>query len=297
MKKSQESRFQNSQTLFRFCKQALEYQSEKKRVNDQEVGAILGFDPADCSHWKNGKKRIRALATLRAIADHLSLDEELLIDIVSGKIGLEEAMFEYCGYGQFSPPVLMQASSSSSRVTIAGIHEQYSPKPDSESGGIDRRALDHLVDVLVETDTIEAPIYLPEIYRKVSDIQLVCDTLCEKPVCSRYQGEGSTLTATIFFRGPELRPFMRFLIARELFLFLYHANHELVLPFGRMSEDLLSIYANLFAVRLLVPTQFLHKEIARIDLSHDFAAQLASVFWVSKVLINHRLRDFFAVGS
>ena len=102
MKKTEENRYPHSATLFRFCKQALELRYEGNvKVIDQDVGAILGYDPADCSHWKKGKKNIRALSTLRSIADHLSVDERLLIDIASGRMGLEEALFEYRGYGSF----------------------------------------------------------------------------------------------------------------------------------------------------------------------------------------------------
>src|SRR5690349_1162607 len=103
MKKTAENRYPHSATLFKFCKEALEIRYEGNvKVIDQDVGAILGYDPADCSHWKKGKKNIRALSTLRSIADHLSIDERLLIDIASGKIGLGEAVFEYKGYGHFS---------------------------------------------------------------------------------------------------------------------------------------------------------------------------------------------------
>src|SRR6476619_4126808 len=103
MKKTAENRYPHSATLFKFCKEALEIRYEGNvKVIDQDVGAILGYDPADCSHWKKGKKNIRALATLRSIADHLSIDERLLIDIAGGKVGLEEAVFEYRGYGAFA---------------------------------------------------------------------------------------------------------------------------------------------------------------------------------------------------
>src|SRR5210317_2210482 len=99
MKKVEVNRYPHSATLFKFCKEALEIRYEGNvKVIDQDVGSILGYDPADCSHWKKGKKNIHALSTLRSIADHLSLDENLLVEIAAGKIGLEEALFEYRGY-------------------------------------------------------------------------------------------------------------------------------------------------------------------------------------------------------
>ena len=42
------------------------------------------------------------MGTLKSIADHLNIDEHLLIDIASGKINIDEAVFEYNGYGSFA---------------------------------------------------------------------------------------------------------------------------------------------------------------------------------------------------
>ncbi len=102
MKKVEENRYPNSATLFSFCKKALEMKYDGNvKVIDQDVGAILGYDPADCSHWKKGKKNIRSLSILRSIADHLSIDDRLLIDIAAGKVDLDEAIHEFSGYGSF----------------------------------------------------------------------------------------------------------------------------------------------------------------------------------------------------
>ena len=97
-----ENRYPNSATLFTFCKRALamRYQGSVKVIN-QDVGAILGYDPADCSHWKKGKKNIRSLKTLRMLSEHFNIDERFVINITSGNISLEEALLEYTGYGDF----------------------------------------------------------------------------------------------------------------------------------------------------------------------------------------------------
>ena len=59
MKKSAENRYPHSAELFRFCKEALNIKHNfEVKVIDQHVGAILGYDPADCSHWKKGKKNM-----------------------------------------------------------------------------------------------------------------------------------------------------------------------------------------------------------------------------------------------
>ena len=64
---------------------------------DQDVGQILGFDPADCSHWKKGKKNIKSIQAMKNIADYLGVDEKLVVDIASGSINDKEAYFEYNG--------------------------------------------------------------------------------------------------------------------------------------------------------------------------------------------------------
>ena len=34
------------------------------KVHDQEVGAILSFNPSDCSHWKRGEKHVKSVFAL-----------------------------------------------------------------------------------------------------------------------------------------------------------------------------------------------------------------------------------------
>ena len=76
MKRTDENRYPQSAELFKFCKEALNIKHNfEVKVIDQHVGAILGFDPADCSHWKKGKKNIKSLDTVKAIAQHLDADE------------------------------------------------------------------------------------------------------------------------------------------------------------------------------------------------------------------------------
>ena len=98
MKTVRQDKYPHSATLFRFCKRALEMRyAGNVKVIDQDVGSILGYDPADCSHWKKGKKNIKALGVLKSIAEHLSIDDRLLVGITAGEVSLEEALFEYQG--------------------------------------------------------------------------------------------------------------------------------------------------------------------------------------------------------
>ena len=92
-------KYPNSLNLFQFCRRVLDHKFGGIRVIDQDVGQILGFDPADCSHWKKGKKNIRSIQAIKTIADHLGVDEKLVVDVASGEISDCEAFHEYSGYG------------------------------------------------------------------------------------------------------------------------------------------------------------------------------------------------------
>ena len=295
MKKTAENRYPHSATLFRFCKEALEIRYEGNvKVIDQDVGAILGYDPADCSHWKKGKKNIRALATLRTIADHLSIDERLLIDVAAGKVGLEEAVFEYRGYGAFA---------------LAGRHlenlkKEFFKNPtrwQGESGlksfeelfAVDRAAVQRAADQVLSTGNYaEAPIYIPEVLQHFDGITLVQDDAQAEPIKVEVQGEGKEARTTVRYRGPEMRPYVRFLLAKELFKHLCRTNFAACLKFSGAPAEVIDILANIFAGMLLVPGKVLRKEVERIDSSIDLVSQLADTFWISKALMNQRLRDY-----
>ena len=94
-----EVKYPNSANLFQFCKNVLDIKFGSVRVIDQDVGQILNFDPADCSHWKKGKKNIKSYSAAKAVAEHLGVDEALVFDILSGDLNVNEAMHEFYGYG------------------------------------------------------------------------------------------------------------------------------------------------------------------------------------------------------
>ena len=94
MKRSQGVKFPNSVQLFKFCQRIL---TEKKggKVHDQEVGAILNYNPSDCSHWKRGEKNVKSVFALSSLADALQIEPVLLHDIVHGYTSIDEAYYEY----------------------------------------------------------------------------------------------------------------------------------------------------------------------------------------------------------
>lgn len=295
MKKIEENRFPHSATLFKFCREALAIRYDGNvKVIDQDVGAILGYDPADCSHWKKGKKNIRALGTLRSIADHLNIDERLLIDIAGGKVGLEEAVYEFKGYGNFAiegqplDQLKKEFFRNPSRWQSDGTARSF-----DELFNIDRKALAQMVDAILDLSNItEAPVYLPEIVKLYPDMQIIQDDQAGAPISVAWEGEGTQQKVVIRMGSGEMRPYMRFLIAKELFNFLYRTKNPIATRFLSAPSELVDVLSNVFAGMLLAPSRLLRKEVEQIDSSMDVVSQLADIFWVSKALMNQRLRDY-----
>jgi uncharacterized membrane protein (GlpM family) len=295
MKKIAENRYPHSATLFKFCKEALDIRYEGNvKVIDQDVGAILGYDPADCSHWKKGKKNIRALSTLRTIADHLSIDERLLIDIASGKVGFEEAVFEYRGYGAFALTGRTGENLKKEFFKNPGRYQGENPRLSFEElFDVDRPSVCKAVDSIIATGKFEeAPVYLPEICQLFPNFTIVSDETIATPVEVGTEGQGADLKVTVRHKGSDMRPYLRFLVARELFRYLVRSGSLHVAHLRDCPEEVQDIRANLFAGLVLVPGKMLRKEVEKIDTSYDIVNQLSETFWVSKALMNQRLRDY-----
>jgi hypothetical protein len=295
MKKIAENRYPHSATLFKFCKEALEMRYDGNvKVIDQDVGAILGYDPADCSHWKKGKKNIRALSTLRTIADHLSIDERLLIDVAAGKVGFNEAVFEYRGYGSFG---LNGRTSENLKKEFfknpARYQNENSRLTFEELFDVDRPGVAKTVDAILAAGNFEeAPIYVPEICQIFPNFNVIADETIASPIEVKSEGEGADYRVMVRYNGSDMRPYIRFLVARELYKYLVASASQFLGQIRTCPDEVLDIRANLFAGLLLVPGKMLRKEVDKIDASHDIVHQLSEVFWVSKAMMNQRLRDY-----
>ena len=297
MKKTAENRYPHSATLFRFCKEALEIRyNGNVRVIDQDVGSILGYDPADCSHWKKGKKNIYAMANLKSIAEHLKLDERLLIDMASGKIGLEEGIFEYKGYGKFSlngsyaETIKKSFFKNPEKWQKAGNQQSFEEIFDLKR----ERVISVATQILKNGGFEEAPVYLPEVYQMYPGIQLKTSQNPGQSLQIDKTGNGPDLQVTVFVRSDEMRPYLRFLIARQLYQFLIESKNEMIGDLIELPDEIHEIQANIFAANLLVPGYLLRKEIEQVNSSADIIMQLAEHFWVSYSLMNQRLGDYIA---
>jgi len=295
MKRIAENRYPHSATLFKFCKEALALRFDSNvKVIDQDVGAILSYDPADCSHWKKGKKNIRSLSTLKNLATYLQIDERLLIEIASGKMELEEAVFEYKGYGNFA----IQNS------VLEGFKKAFFKNPEKwqnescsknfeEIFDVNRNAIAQLAGkILREGAFEEAPIYLPEVFRSFKNIELINDPQIPKHIRVDSSGTSDNVRVSVRYRETEMRPYTRFLLAKEIFFFLCKNKDPLTKEFANAPAEISDVQANIFAGMLLIPAKLLRKEVENLDCALDIVSQLTQTFWVSKALMNKRLSDY-----
>ena len=231
---------------------------------------------------------------MRTIADHLSIDERLLIDVAAGKVGFNEAVFEYRGYGSFG--LTGRTSENLEKEFFknpARYQSENSRLTFEELFDVDRPSVAKTVEAILSAGNFEeAPIYVPEICQLFPNFTVTADDTLTSPIDVKAEGEGADCRVTVRFNGNDMRPYIRFLIARELYKFLIATGSQYLGQIRTCPEEVVDIRANLFAGLLLVPGKMLRKEVEKIDASHDIVHQLSEVFWVSKALMNQRLRDY-----
>lgn len=299
MKKDVPVKYPHSANLFQFCRKVLDHKFGGIRVIDQDVGQILGFDPADCSHWKKGKKNIRSIQAMKAIADHLGVDERLIVDVAAGEMSDGEAFHEYRGYGAFAiDKEFMEAARKDFYRKHA--HTWTREKDEEFKRNFDLRELeiDRIVgDVHKRIGFEEAPLYLPEIATAYQQIQLhpLDANTTTEVATTRKEGGGIVIT---FPNEGKLRPFVRFQIAKAMAApFFEEAGLMPGAELGEHGEHVTDIRSNLFAAKLLMPAALIRRELTNINVAKDIVGQLAEIFWVSKTFMNGRLKDILQNNS
>ncbi len=295
MKKAQEVKYPNSANLFQFCRKVLDHKFGGIRVIDQDVGQILGFDPADCSHWKKGKKNIRSIQAMKSIAEHLGVDEKLIVDVASGDLDDTEAFFEFSGYGAFSIDAkVFEAAKKDFYRRHAGSWTKDRENEFKDFFNANELAIDKIVaDIHQRINFLEAPLYLPEVVTSYPELSLA-PTEGEKegvrvaPVTVARKGAETSIA---YQAGTEMRPYMRYRIAKAM------GSHFLkdILPKADEGNEytghLVDVQTNLFAAKLLAPANLLRREMTQINVAKDVVSQLSEVFWVSKTFMNRRLKE------
>ncbi len=283
-----DEKYPNSANLFRFCRRVLDHKYGSSRVIDQDVGQILNFDPADCSHWKRGKKNVRSVEAIKKIANLLEVDEKVIFDMACGEITEVEAFYEFSGYGDSTPDHKM----------IEVIKKDFYRKnlgnwtKDTEF----MNSFYHSRQMVVDTvrgihETIrftEPPLYLPEICAHYPQIELK-DSLDreEHEVSSFLDGEKKII---FYKKGSEIKPYIRYLIGKAMADFFLPPGKK----FPEMQEymnHLEEVNRNRFASMLLAPTFLIQKEFQKLDLRKDILSQLSENFWVSRSFMNRRMKD------
>lgn len=288
MKRTDENRYPQSAELFKFCKEALNIKHAfEVKVIDQHVGAILGFDPADCSHWKKGKKNIRSLDTVKAIAQHLDVAEKEVLDIIAGRADVEESLYEYKGYGQ----------SVLSAKQIDDLKREYFKNTTRFQTLLNLQSFDELVDLKREKTIAVAeelllrarvnalPVMIPEILEVVGNgFRIIEGPNSQTTALSVDITDGLT---TVAYRAGAMKPFLRFLLAREVGRHLLVGNQSLP-----ELQPIVDIRINIFASALLMPSSLLQAALRHADPSCDIVEQLAVLFWVPRSVVSARLKDF-----
>ncbi len=302
MKKVAEVKYPNSASLFQFCRRVLDHKFGGIRVIDQDVGQILGFDPADCSHWKKGKKNIRSIQAMKSIAEHLGVDEKLVVDVASGDLDDTEAFYEYSGYGAFAiDGKIFEAAKKDFYRRNAATWTKDKENEFKEFFSANEAAIDRVVtEIHARINFLEAPLYLPEIVAAYTDLNLIgiepndsSTKANEAAAPLNVKRQGGT-TAISYLAGSEMRPYMRYRIAKAMAAHFLDGAEFKRDPDTEFGQHLTDVQSNLFAAKLLAPAGLIKKEMTQINVAKDVVAQLAEIFWVSKTFMNRRLKDILA---
>jgi uncharacterized protein (UPF0297 family) len=295
MRKESDVKYPNSANLFRFCRRVLDHKYGGIRVIDQDVGQILSFDPADCSHWKKGKKNIRSIQAMKNIADHLGIDQKLVVDVASGDMDDAEAFCEYNGYGSLAVDSnIVEAAKKAFYRKHAAAWTKEKEQSFREFFEPQEKIINELVkEIHGRLNYSEPPLYLPEITAAYGGIQLVPDpafpgSADANPVEVVVDGQTTKIR---YKSGTETQPYMRYRIAKAIGMhFLPKRNGESE-GLGEYVGYMQDVESNIFANRLLAPANLIRNEMAQLNVGRDVISQLSESFWVSKVFMNSRLKS------
>lgn len=294
-------KFPQSAQLFKFCRHVLDHKFGAARVIDQDVGQILKFDPADCSHWKKGKKHIRTIQAMKAIADHLDVEEQLVIDLASGNLDEGEAFYEYLGYGEFTLDPKHYETAKKDMMKRLG--HGWSREKEQELKGwfvLNQTAIEAAAQEVLDAIRLEEPpLFLPEISTAFPAV-----TFVGVPSSAMPNSQEPTATALSplglqvqYANDVKMGPFLRFSLARAAAPWFLR-NKGLLIPedVGSVHEAVTRVQSNVFAAYLLTPTPMVQRELAKISANRSIVTQLADMFWVSKGFMNRRLKTILASG-
>jgi hypothetical protein len=271
MKRTESVKFPNSIQLFKFCQKVLTHQSGNKKVNDQEIGNILEFNPSDCSHWKRGEKSVRSVFALARLADVLKVEPSVIHDLATGATVLDEAFFEY-------------TESNNLRATLEAARSSG-----VEAMNAARARVEAFVAKLhAQSQFTTAPLYLPEVLRFFSFIQMQPIEMIDRLSRVLRVRAGHYV---INYRKGDLKAQTRMSVLKDLARIVFEAERSKFPELGAADEKLLAFEQIVFVTSLLVPRTMLIDEMARLDSRRNVVSELAALFWVPKSLLTFQLQQ------
>lgn len=274
MKRSGNVKFPNSVQLFKFCQKVMIHQKGGK-IRDQEVGAILNFNPSDCSHWKRGEKNVRSVFALQKLAEVLQLEPALIHDVASGAAQLDEAYYEFLESKQFQAVV-------------------SNPVMDSpEAKEVRKRVADFVDQIHVESGFVTPPLYLPEVMRSFSFIVTQPVEMLDK--LSRILRVKLGKYCIQFKKG-ELRAQTRMSMVKDLARIVFEGERARFPELGEDRPDFYELEETIFTANLLLPKAMLVNEMSKLDARRNIVAELAGLFWVPKSLVCFQLQEIVRSG-
>ena len=270
MKRAASAKFPNSIQLFKFCLKVMGQQRSSK-INDQEVGHILDFNPSDCSHWKRGEKNVKSVFALAKLAETLRVEQGILHDLASGASGLDEAFFEY-------------NEGLAIREAIAACSQSSQTEVDNA-----RSRIENFVGLLhAQSEFTTPPLYLPEVLRFFSFVTTQPVEMVDRlsRVLRTKPGYYS-----IQFRKGELKAQTRMSVARDLARIILDSERARFPELGDLNPALLGFEQLVFASNLLAPKNLMQHEMTRLDVRRNLVAEVASLFWAPKALVGFQIQE------
>lgn len=271
MKPLSSVKFPHSVQLFKFCQKVL---SERKngKIHDQEVGAILDFNPSDCSHWKRGEKNVKSVFSLSKLAEALDVDTGLLHDLASGVLSLDEAYYEYSEARE-----IKECMRESREHSLSSEYHERVEKIRSFVQNLHERA---------EYKT--PPLYLPEVFRFFPYVRMQPVEMIEKLSRILRTKPGQY---TIQFKKTELKPQTRMSIVQNFAKILLEGERHRFPELPEHSPEFVQHEELAFVAEMLIPRELLQKELGKLDVRRNLILELSSIFWAPKLLVAYQLQN------
>ena len=247
------------------------HQRGNKKVNDQEIGNILEFNPSDCSHWKRGEKSVRSVFSLARLSETLKVETSLIHDLASGAAGLDEAFFEF-------------TESNNVRTTL----DKAQDAGEAATTAARQRVETFVSQLHAQSQFTTAPLYLPEVVRFFPFIQMQPIEMIDRLSRVLRTKPGHYV---INYRKGDLKAQTRMSVLKDLARIIFEAERSRYPELGAADEKLLGYEQLIFVASLLAPKTMLLDEMARLDTRRNMISELSALFWIPKSLLTFQLQQ------